>query len=332
MKKKIVSLLLVCFLLLSYTCISVSAVDDERVVLDNSIFYIDIPENYEYYTENSNNFNIVDSGFGSQEMEFFVEGNLMFPNGFEKATDKEIISKVRTITDWGFEIKVDKVNRVVINGQKCIEILCTDEMMYDTKCAYYLFATKEAVCVIYVAYSDTEEMKEIEGILQTFVLNGTYFPGDKPVNGHDFTNSPDYYAAIEKITNEYYEYEEDFDAVMTPVLIIVIISLLLFPGIIIGFIVLIFNLRRKNKVIKEYEGYFGNINVVRNQFRMGGYGANPYVVQNNIPQMVNNPQPVSYPPQYPQPQYSQPVQPVQSVQPEQPQAQEQNIVENNNEQ
>lgn len=318
MKKILKIMVITLAVILAFGSVSVFAEGEEKVILDNSVFYIDIPENYMYDTESSDNFRIIDSGFGGQEMEFFVEGNLMFPDGTEKASDEEIISKVRRIVEWGADFSVDKVERKTVNGQKTAVVMCTQDFLGTYNYEYYLFATKEAICVVAVSYSDEEEKQEIEKILETFVLNGTYFSGDKPVKNHDFSKSPDYYEEIEKIAQDYYDYSEEFDDTMWGVMGFAGICLLLSPIMLIAFIIIIVSWRKNKKIAKEYESYFGPIEMVRNQFRMQqmyNYGANPYV-----PQMTNPAQ--SYPPQ----------QPIQPVQPVQAQEAVNNTQENNIEQ
>ena len=325
MKKKVLALTIICCLLFSILSVSVSADVPERVILDNSVFYIDVPENYMYYTENSENFCIMDSDFGSQELEFFVEGNLMFPDGFQKASDEEIVSKVRRIVKWGVDFTVNGVERKTVNGQKTAIVSCTEDSfgVYDYE--YYLFATKEAICVISVYYDTEEEKQEIQGMLETFVLNGTNFPGDKPINDHDFSSSPDYYEAIEEIAEEYYDYNEEFDDIMWGVFGFFGLCLLGLPALFIALILLIIGWRKNKKLVKEYEGYFGNINAVRytvraqqaqyNQYNMGyNYQANPYGAngqpqQNYQPQANQYPQQMNYQPApVPQPVSEQPQQ------------------------
>ncbi len=308
MKKKILAVLFSCFFIFSSLGVAVNAQAPEKVVLDNSVFYIDIPENYMYFTENSDNFCIIDSDFGGQQMEFFVEGNLMFPEGIAKATDEEIVSKVRRVVQWGTEVSVNGVKRKVVNGQNAAVILCTENFMGEYESEYYVFATNEAVCVISISYNNDEEKKEIEGILETFTMNGTYFPGELPVNKHDFTNSPDYYTAVDKYAQGYYDYSEDFEDGLFGVVAFVGLGLLFIPGIIIALVLLIYGWRKNKKLVKEYESYFGPIYAVRNavraqQLQYNGYTTynpqqpNPYGETYTQPQPTNqfsNPQP--YPP------------------------------------
>lgn len=280
MKKKVLALLMVCLLAFSLMSVSVSA--NERVVLDNSAFYIYVPENYMYYTDYSDNFYIMDSDFGSQELEFFIQGNLMFPDGISDATDEEIISKVRRITQWSVSTDVENVTRKRVNGQRAVVIECIDESLGDEINDYYLFTTKEIVSVIKVSYYTDEEKQEIDAMLETFVLNGTNFEGDKPLKPHDFSKSPDYYEAVSGVAEAYYEYDEVFDEVMWFVMGVFGIITLICPAAVIALIVIILKWRREKKLVKEYQGYFGPIEQARinaNAQRMYYNGYNPYPQQ-----------------------------------------------------
>lgn len=298
MKRKIVAVII--SILLISVCLSLTAFAQvpEKVVLDNSIFYAEIPDNYMYGTDHSDNFYIIDSDFGSQTLEFFVQGNLMFPEGASDAEDEEIISKVKRITQWSSSFSVTELTREVVNGQKSVIIKGTDELLFGTSIEYYVFNTKEAVCVVGVSYSTEEEKLEIQKIMDTFVMNGTYFEGDAPVLRHDFSNSPDYYEAVEENAQAYYDYYEEFDATMWGIVGTVGVMLLLGPAIVIALIVFIILWSKKKKLVKEYESYFGPIFAVRNAIRAQQMQQNGY--------MMGNPQPVN---PYAQPYQSQPYQP-----------------------
>ena len=299
MKKKVIALLVACIIIISAMGVAVSA--NGRVVLDNSAFYVNVPENYMYDTEYSDNFCIVDSGYGMQVVEFYVQGNLMFPDGFADASAEEIISKVRRITQWDATINVANLERTRVNGQRTVILECVDDSLGETYYDFYLFATKEIVSVVAVTYYSDEERQDVQAMLESFVLNGTRFEGDKPVKDHDFSKSPDYYEAVEGVAEAFYEYDELFDEVMWVVFGVFGLVMLLFPAVIIALIVIIVKWRKSVKLSKEYESYFGSIDQARsavNAQRMyynNGYSAYPQ-------------QPVAYG-TYPQaqPMYYQPV-------------------------
>ena len=89
MKKRLCVVFFACILLISLLCVGVSAQGQEKVVLDNSVFYINIPEGYEFVPGLSNNYYIADDSFGTKTMEFFVGGNILFPQGFSRLDDMD---------------------------------------------------------------------------------------------------------------------------------------------------------------------------------------------------------------------------------------------------
>ncbi|MBO5897169.1 MAG: hypothetical protein J6Q83_07710 [Clostridia bacterium] len=261
MKKKVIALLVACLIIISAMGVAVSA--EERVVLDNSAFYVNVPENYMYYTDDSDNFCIMDNGYGMQEVEFFIQGNLMFPKGIADASAEEIIAKVRRITQWSATIDVENLERTRVNGQRTVILECVDDSLGETYYDFYLFATKEIVSVIKVSYYDEEGRQDVQAMLNSFVLNGTRFEGDKPVKDHDFSKSPDYYEAVKGVSEAFYEYDETFDEVMWAVFGVFGLVMLLFPAVIIALIVIILKWRKSVRLSKEYESYFGSIEQAR---------------------------------------------------------------------
>ena len=135
--------------------------------------------------------------------------------------------------------------------------------------------------IIGYGYTD-EEKQEIDAMLETFVLNGTNFEGDKPLKPHDFSKSPDYYEAVSGVAEAYYEYDEVFDEVMWFVMGVFGIITLICPAAVIALIVIILKWRREKRLVKEYQGYFGTIEQARinaNAQRMYYNGYNPYPQQ-----------------------------------------------------
>lgn len=311
MKRRIFAVLLCAIVVLSCAGLTAFAEEDDKAVIDNSIFFVDIPDGYIFSKDFSQNYYVVDSDFGSQTMEFFVEGNLMFPQGVSKATDEEIIAKVKRITQWGSDFTVTEVKRQVINGQNAVILVGVDEFLYDTYNEIFVFTTKEAVCAVVTYASEESDKKEIDKIMSTFTMNGTYFEGDAPVIKHDFSNSPDYYTAITEYSQDFYEYEEELDDGIFGVVGGVLIGMLLIPAVIIALIVFIILWNKNKKIVKEYERYFGPIYAVRNAVRVQQMQANGYATIN--PQQGNSyaqpyqPQPMNY--------GNQPYQPVVNQQP-----------------
>lgn len=289
MKKRFFAIAFACILLISLLCTGVSAQAEERVVLDNSIFYIDIPEGYEFVPGISNNYYIADDSFGTKTMEFFVGGNILFPQGFSRLDDIAIIDRVRRISDWSTDYSVDELKRGKINGQSAVVITGTDDFIYESGYSYYVFVTEEYYCAIEISYADEEERAELEEIISTFVLNGTHFDGGAPIKRHIFSNSPDYIEEILQYSLNYYETEASFDDGVAGVAVAILVFILLIPGVVIALIVAIVLCVKNKKLVKEFESYFGPIYAVRENIRAQRARQSGYV---NYP-----PQQVGYPPQ-----------------------------------
>ncbi len=330
MKKKLFAVAFACILLISLLCTGVSAQGQERVVLDNSVFYVDIPEGYVFDTSFSPNFSVNGALTSTISLEFFVGGNIYFPQGFSRLDDMAIIDRVRQITDWSTDFSVNELKRGRINGQSAVVITGTDDFLYESGFVYYVFATEEYYCVIEASFAGEEEERELEGIISTFVLNGTHFDGGAPINGHNFSNSPDYVEEVLQHSQDYYTSQESFEDGVEGVVVAVFIFILLVPGVIIALIVAIVLCVKNKKLVKEFESYFGPIYAVRENIRVqrarqSGYAnyspqqsgyppqPNPYVPQGTPqqPYMGNfapqynpyapqgNPQPIQTPPQPP---------------------------------
>ena len=289
MKKRLFTVAFACFLLISLLCTGVSAQEQEKVVLDNSIFYIDIPEGYEFDTNFSPNFSVNGAFTSTISLEFFVGGNIYFPQGFSRLDDMAIIDRVRRITDWSTDFSVDELKHARINGQSAVVITGTDEFIYESGFAYYVFATEENYCVIEASYMGEEEQKELEGIISTFVLNGTHFDGGAPIKNHNFSDSPDYVEEVLEFSQGYYTSHESFEDGVAGVVVATFIFILLGPGVIIALIISIIQCVKYKKLVKEFEGYFGPVYAVRENIRAQRAVQSGYM---NYP-----PQQAGYPPQ-----------------------------------
>lgn len=308
MKKRLFAVLFACILLISLFCVGVGAQAEEKVVLDNSIFYIDIPEGYILDSSISENYYVEGHFESAISMEFYVGGNIFFPQGFNRLDDNLIIDRVRKITNWSTDFSVNTVNRGKINGQSAVIISGIDSFLGETELCFYVFATKEYYCVIEADYMDEDEKKELEEIVSTFVLNGTQLDGSKPINGHDFSNSPDYVDEIIEYTQDFYVSNEAFDDGLGVGVVIVLLAIISIPGVLIALIISIIQCVKYKKLVKEFEGYFGPIYAVRNNIMAQRAGQisnpqpqqsyyplqqNPYMVQGNSQQGYAQP----YPPQ-----------------------------------
>ena len=316
MKKRIsvISIALVFIMLFSF--VTASAEGEEGIVLDNNLFYVEMPDGFTADTTITDNYYFEDEDYAL--VEFYVQGNLQFPDGI-KETPSEVIGRraLRIIETDTMGVSVNKVEKVKINGFNAACIYGKYDDIFEGVFKAYVFATKETVYIVYCQGTEKEELSALDAVIVNFTVNGTYFPGDEPTIKHDFSKSEDYYTAFERNSQEYYEDSKETDKMLNVFLIFFFIILLAGPVMIILLIVFINKSRKYKKLSDEYESYFGPIGMVRNQFsayRMQmPYGSNPY--QQQAPY---NAQPMGYP---------QPIQPLQPVQTQEINNQQENNIE-----
>lgn len=294
MKKRFCVLSLVLIFIMLFSLISISAQGNEKIILDNNLFYAEMPDGFKADTTITDNYYFEDEDYTL--VEFYVQGNLQFPDGIQK-TPAEVIGRrvLRIIENDTTGVSLDRVDKLKINGFNAACVYGKVDDLFDGFFKAYVFATKETVFVVSCQGWEENQLSALDAVIVNFTVNGTYFPGDKPTIEHDFSKSEDYYTAYERNSEEYYRNKQKEDKETMVFAAFMIVLIFITPVILILLIVIIVKYRKYKKLSKEYEGYFGSINIVRNQFRMYNYGQNPYV-----PQMQYNPQPMGYQ-QYPQP-------------------------------
>lgn len=283
-------------------CITASASDKE--VLDNDRFYVEMPEGFEQDNTMTSNYYFTDSDY--TEIEFFVEGNLQFPDGIAK-TDEDVISRraQRIIESTRVYVTVDEVSKCTVNGFNAALINGSNDF-YESPFRAYVFATVETVYVVYCESFDEADLDKLDDVVETFAINGTYFPGDEPTIEHDFSEAANYYSAYEKYSENYNETtrEENID---TGGVFIILFLVFISPVAIVISIVFIVKNHKKKKIIQEYERYVGHISALRDSFNfrqmnpvaMPMYG-NPYQ-QYTAPPQNAYPSPVPFTVPQPQP-------------------------------
>ncbi len=316
---KVLSLVLVFII-----CFGVVSAFAKGKTLSNDKFYAEIPENFEindtsgedhYYFEDSN---IIDY---SGSFEIFVEGNFLFPDGI-KDTDisiiKERIKNFVYIEEVEAELDIKKAEKGKINGiSACYIYGITNDGVTEKYLHTYILTTKETLYIITASNSSEDFEKEpefLKEIMSSFLVNGTYYNGEKLSKKHDFSKAEKYIDALERdvLTENYYTYHSG-----TMVFgIVFIIAILVLPILTIIFFVLYIKTRKK---LKEYKEFFGSIEQARMAMRQHYMQNSSYQpMQNNggfytnVPNMnlYNGNQPPVSQPQY-QSQY-QPTQPAQT--------------------
>lgn len=333
MKKAIKILSLVLIFIVCFGILSASA---KGIVLSNDKFYAEIPEDFEvvddygddhYYFEGVSSIDYQENLTTTiYNLEIFVEGNIIFPEGI-KDTDigviKDRFSKFINVEESS-ELEIKKAEKGNINGiTACYIYGITDDGISEEFLHAYVLTTKENVYIIttsnYIgAYEKEPEF--LKEFISSFLVNGTYYNGEKLSKEYNFSKAEHYIDALERdvLTDNYYTYHSGTAGIG---LMIVLIGLCL-PIITIVFLVLYIKTKKK---LKEYKEFFGSIEQARiamRQHYMQNSSYQPY--QNNGGYYTNVPNMNAY--NGNQQPYSQPQQPAQSTIP--PEMQEN---KNNNE-
>ena len=238
---KVLSLVLVFIM-----CFGVVSAFAKGKTLSNDKFYMEIPENFEikdsygedhYYFEDSNLMEY------SGTFEIFVEGNILFPDGI-KDTDiniiKERIKDFIYIENVEAELDIKKAEKGKINGiSACYIYGITNDGVSEEFLHAYVLTTKENLYIV-AASNNTEEFEKepefLKQVMSSFLINGTYYNGEKLTKSHDFSKSERYIDALERdvLTESYYNYHSGSAAIG----LIFIISILVLPILLIVFLVL----------------------------------------------------------------------------------------------
>ena len=290
--------------------------------LSNDKFYAEIPENFEINdTYGDDHYYLEDAVEYSDEIEIIVEGNILFPDGI-KDTDigviKDRFAKLYSVEE-STKLEIKKADKGKINGiSACYISGIGDDGISQEYLHAYLLATKENLYIVTTSnFGDEykEEPEFLKEFMSSFLINGTYYNGEKLTKKHDFSKAEKYIDALERdvLTESYYNYHSG----TVGSAMVLILSVLCFPIVTIIFIILYVKTKKK---LKEYKEFFGSIEQARMAMRQHYMQNSSYQpMQNNggyytnVPNMNGyngNQQPVLQQ-QYQQPQY-QPTQPVQN--------------------
>lgn len=292
--------------------------------LSNNKFYAEIPENFQVSDAYADDhYYIEDMVEYTGNLEIIVEGNILFPDGI-KNTEIDVIKDRFTKhyqVEESTEFEIKKAEKGKINGiTACYICGLSNDGLSEEFIHVYILTTKENVYIVKaVGNVDTAENEPefLKAFMTSFLINGTYFDGEKLTKEYDFSEEEHYIDALERdVLTEYY-YSYNSGTVGGAVLII--LTLFCFPVVTIIFIILFVKTKKK---LKEYKEFFGSIEQARIAMRQhymqnssyqpmqnnGGYYTNVPGVPNPYNQGVQ-PAPQNQT-QY-QPQY-QPTQPAQT--------------------
>ncbi len=317
MKKPVKALAFVLVFIMSFGFVTASA---KGTVLSNDKFYVELPEGFEVCTDCGDSHYYFENEYSYEGIDIIVEGNLRFPDGIKNTPENIIEERFRAffydVEETGFaEIKT--LEKGEINGiSACYIYGYIDNELYSDDIFAYILTTHETLFIVYTTLSSgtQDEGKQpvyLKDFMKTFLVNGTYYNGEKLSKPHDFSKEEHYIDALERdmLTEDYYEYNDDFDVILG-----FIIASFTLPVVLIVFIVLYFKTKKK---LKEYKEFFGTIEQARSamyqQQMQRGYQpyGNPQYYGYNMQQPVQPYNQGGYAPQ------QQPQQPIQSQQSQQ---------------
>ena len=327
---KRLSLLLATFIILSSVfCITVFAEENEAFIVDTDTVYAEIPDGYEFYPyydcfyfSNDN----VDSIHILQAKNFNVQ------NGVKKLTQESAFDLYKyyfsidtKIYDYKIaQSEVEKVNGIsayVISGEYILKE--TENKRYDEEgndysdivdywssyFSVHIFATKENVIIIqYESSGEKEEqnLKDNKVLMETVLINGTYFYEEKLSVSHNFTNSQSFEDSLQTATDSYDPFSEIDDEMWAPFFAVIFIFFAM-PVLLINLVAVvnIVKYSKNKKKLKQYELTYGGIpqyNAFPQNYGEYGYNqpinqpyqppVNPAYQQNPVNQ--NAPQTPSY--------------------------------------
>lgn len=299
---KKLSLLLVAFLVLSSVfCINAFAEENEKIIVDTSTVYAEIPDGYSFFP-------FFDRYYFSNTkgdcIQILQAGNFNLENGVKGLTKERAFDiykyyfNIDTVfydyrVTQGKTQKINGISSYVISGEILTEYTECDSYEDESGnivpgeyCSQYfiayIFATKENTIIVSYESGGEKTKKHIEDaekLIKTVLINGTYFDDEKLSVSHNFTNSPTFEEAM-KTATENYNTMDSMDAEMFRPVIALAFVVFIGPviAIILVAIISIVKYNKNKKILKRYELTYGSISQYRAYPQnYGGYGYNqPY--------------------------------------------------------
>ncbi len=263
--KKLITVILSVVIILSVFSLTASA---QGNILANDKFIAVIPENFEIYKNSGyDHYYLQDAVSYSGNIEIFVEGNFLFPEGIKKASD-DVISK--RIADYLYNesmyenVEMSRISKEKINGITVGRFAALDgsENLFG-----YIYTTEQTLFIaLYSTYNGDEEPENFIKFIENFYVNGTHYDGEKLSVNVDFSKEIHYIDALERdvFTEEYYDYNSGVG--VFAVILVLICILAPIAGIV--FLILFIITRKK---LNEYKNFFGSIEAARGM--MNNYAA-----------------------------------------------------------
>ena len=278
------------------------ATEESGFVIDTDVLYANVPEDYSFDLFSEGYYSFTDDD--SNSLYYLAFENTSAPNGIAKLGEKDI-QKILNENYFNFvyesvttkfeESKIKKVNGLnsyIIEGNYYFDDV--ESFIYPF-CAY-IFATEENI--IMVVYEDIEDeisdYDDINKAVTSIEVNGTFFPGDKPVNNHDFTGALPFEEALARDVEEYLgdgQVLTDIGEEVVGLTKIITVAIFIIPFAIVVLIAIIMIIKyiKNKKILDKYENAYG-----KNPVNPNMYNYNPTMPSNGgyspYNQNFNNPQ------------------------------------------
>ena len=317
--KKICVLLAAVFVFSSVLCCTAFATGvSEGYVIDTDVVYAELPDdytldfvdNYFYFSDDDFNSIVVEAIENKAAPDGITELTEEFVKGF--FLNVYLLEGDETYADY-YKLEDVTAKKTKVNGISAYELIgkyaetddCGDENCEDVYvypfCSY-IFATKENI--VMVTYEECEDKaidtEDINQVLATLAINGTYFDGDVPTVTHDFSTAPAYKDALLKADEEMYFEDgdlfggdEEFAAETMFVTKFVMIIIFVVPFVIVAVVavIMIIVYAKNKKKLNEYELKYGSLDSYNPymQQNMGAYNYNAGAATNNgyVPYVQN---------------------------------------------
>ena len=301
--KKLALMLALFLILSSLFCITSFAEEKETFIIDTNTVYAEVPDDFRFFPFNDR-FYFINEEIG--RFWVFQAENFNLENGVKNLTKEKAFDTYKYYFDidtdyYNYQIskgQIEKINGIssyVLLGDIISEYDECDELEDESgnivpgeicrRCfIVYIFATRENTIIISFESSGEktkEDIQKVKKIMETVLINGTYFDNEKLSVSHNFTNSPDFEDALLTAVNNYDAFSE-MDSSLKVMFIVTIFVLFCAPVIIIIIIAIvnIVKYSKNKKKLKKYQMTYGSISQYNayNQ-NHGGYGYNQPVNQ-----------------------------------------------------
>lgn len=286
----------------SMLCISVCAHEGHEeenpaaptfdTVIDTQELVVTVPEMYQYYAISETDiYYMFAHGSTGDSIFVDVQANNTIPNGISALKEEEIkntfvlyfLSEGVATDAMYYNMSYDEVKAEVINGVKMYKLKGTyvwdngeipaEELNTYGFCGY-MTATKESIYFIASLYdvANTESVcADMDKIIATAYVNGTFFDGDKTTSKEDFSAKRPFLNAVQEDAVEYISalYGDDYYSEDLPVneeelasyrkvvrivcIVLIIVSAVPTIAVVVFAIVLIFKYRKNKKKLNELE-------------------------------------------------------------------------------